>query len=91
MEILDATFVADAERRVREFYGQSLTNTAWAFAKVHEPDEKFFSALAKAVEHLASEFNAQELASTAWAFAKVPWTDEELFSALATAAERRTS
>ena len=48
-----------------EFKAQNLTNTAWAFAKVKQPDEKLFSALARAAEQLVNELKAQELANTA--------------------------
>ena len=60
-----------------------MTNTAWAFATVGQPDAQLFTGLAKTVERRVGEFNAQDLANTAWAFATVNRLDEKLFVALA--------
>ena len=45
------------ERRVSEFNAQNLANTAWAFATMHELDEKMFTALARAAERRLGEFS----------------------------------
>ena len=56
-----------AERRLGEFNGQELANTAWAFATASESDAQVFAALARAAERRLGDFNVQELANTAWA------------------------
>ena len=55
--------------------GQTLANTAWAFATAHQLDDKLLKAQAKEAERWVSEFNVQELANTAWAFATVHHLD----------------
>ena len=52
-----------------QFNAQNLANTAWAFATVNRPDDKLFTALARAAERRVNGFKPQELANTAWAFA----------------------
>ena len=56
---------------MRSCNAQGLANTAWAFATVKRPNEKLFTALARAAKRLVNEFNAQGLANAAWAFATV--------------------
>ena len=77
-----------AKQCTGNFNAQDLANTAWAFAAMNRPDEKPFTALARAAELRVSEFNAQDLANTAWAFAAAGQSDVMLFGALAMAAER---
>ena len=52
-----------------EFNAQNIANTAWAFAKLGQLDEKLFAALAREAALRVSEFKAQNIANTAWAFA----------------------
>ena len=47
------------------FKTQELANTAWAFAKVSQSDEKLFAAFATKAERRVRGFNAQDLANTA--------------------------
>ena len=72
-----------------EFNTQNIANPAWAFATLHQHDEKLFAALALEAEVRASEFSAQVTATTAWAFAILVQHDEKLFTALALEAEVR--
>ena len=46
-----------AEWLVIDFNEQDLANTAWAFARVKQTEEKLFTALARAAEWRVSEFN----------------------------------
>ena len=48
--LLFSTLARLAEQRMGEFNKQDLANTAWAFATVNRPDEKLFTALARAAE-----------------------------------------
>ena len=43
-----------AERRVSDFNTQNLANTAWAFAKAGQSDERLFAALTSTAERLVS-------------------------------------
>ena len=53
-----------------------------------QPDEKLFTALARAAERRVCEFNAQHIANTTWAFATIKQPHEKLlFTASARAAE----
>ena len=54
-----------------EFKAQDFANIAWAFATVNRPDDKLFTALARAAGRRVSEFNVQDLPQTAWALATV--------------------
>ena len=58
---------------------------------MNRPDEKMFTALARAAEHRVDEFSAQELANTTWAFATVNQPDKKLPATLARTAEPRMS
>ena len=64
-----------------ELIAQELANTAWAFATVKRPEEKLFTALARAAERRVSEFNALSLANTAWAIATVSYRHEKILAA----------
>ena len=75
---LFAASASAAEWRLAEFNAQGLANTAWAFTKVKQSDEKLFTALARVSEQRFAEFNAQSLANTAWVFATVNQSDKKL-------------
>ena len=76
-----------AERRVDQFNGQGLANTAWAFATVGLQEEQLFKALARIAERRLDQFKAQELVNTAWGFATVGHQEEQLFRAVAKVAK----
>ena len=82
MELFIA-FAREAELHLCEFNGQSIANTAWAFAKLGQLDTKLFAALAGEANLRIREFNVQSVANTAWAFPKLGQLDVKLFAALA--------
>ena len=51
----------EADRWVSEFNAKGLANTAWAFAMVHQLDEKLLTESAREAERWVSESNVQEL------------------------------
>ena len=55
------------ERRVSDFNAQNLANTAWAFAKVGQSDEKLFEAVAVAAAGRVSGVAVQNGGNGAWA------------------------
>ena len=60
---------------------QGLASMAWAFATMDHPDEKLFTALARAAERRVSDFIAQNIANIAWASATLNELDEKLLTA----------
>jgi len=58
--------------QISELNVQDVANTGWAFAKLHQLDEKLVVALAKQAD----------IANTAWAFAMLGQLDEKLFVTL---------
>ena len=57
-------------RLIRGFDPQTLSNTAWAFAKADYLSTELFNViLAEVVRRELSNFNPQDLSNTAWAFA----------------------
>ena len=59
----------EAEKRMRGFKPQNLSNTAWAFATLGLVDVQLLTALMREAERLG-DFKAQGLANTAWGLAK---------------------
>ena len=64
---LFAALVIAAERRLSEFKGQDLANTAWAFATVNHRDEKLFTVLAITAERPLSDVNVYAIQIALWA------------------------
>ena len=62
-----------------EFSGQSLANTAWAFAKAGHFSPAMFEAIAAVAVPRLDEFKQQELANLAWAFATADVESAVLF------------
>ena len=72
------------------FTEQSLSNTAWAFAKAGHSSPALFSAIsAEALRRGLGGFDEQALSNTAWAFAKAGHSSPALFSAISAEALRR--
>ena len=55
----------EAQSLVTEFNTQEIANSAWAFARLGQLDDKLFEALSKETKLRVSEFKAQEIVNTA--------------------------
>jgi hypothetical protein len=77
-------------RLIRGFDPQTLSNTAWAFAKADYLSTELFNViLAEVVRRELSNFNPQDLSNTAWAFATTDHLSTELFQAISAEVVRR--
>eukprot|EP00927_Polykrikos_kofoidii_P021183 TRINITY_DN20133_c0_g2_i1.p1 TRINITY_DN20133_c0_g2~~TRINITY_DN20133_c0_g2_i1.p1 ORF type:complete len:1070 (+),score=209.28 TRINITY_DN20133_c0_g2_i1:171-3380(+) len=82
--------------RACEMKSQEISNTLWAFAKVHAGGKRFphaalFGELSAAAREgsFLWQFKVQELSNTVWAFATVGMDDPQLFAAVAEVAVAR--
>ena len=65
---------------IRDFNGQSISNTTWAFATAGHASPALFDAVAaEATKRGLREFTPQALANTAWAFATADHPAPKLF------------
>ena len=75
---------------IRDFNGQSISNTTWAFATAGHASPALFDAVAaEATKRGLREFNPQALANTAWAFATAGHASPALLDAVAAEATKR--
>lgn len=86
-EILLDALACQSTCKLKEFNGQELANTAWAFATMTEGHIPLFAAISADVQRQlrrgSARFRLLDLTYIAWSFARATFPDRPLFNAIA--------